>query len=704
MYKDKKIDSKLDSKNIEIEGKEDELKLIDKYESIWELDLSKDQEDRLLRIISKAVDDYETNTVDDRKSIYKWDDQYEGILDPKTFPWEGCANYHVPITELNVNALYSRVIKRFRTMDYLRVKSYRSTKDRSLTTQKYLRYLFEKKMKYTDLLMSTGRDIMKYGSGVFITTWEYCDKTKKVVLPKKKDKKVGEDPITKEPLIDTITEYVIEEQSTLEQTPRIEWVDLVDYFRSEESNRFVEPTWEARRLWVSPTELYHRAQKQYYDSDVVTKILSTELNKLPDDAKFIDRLNERELIEWWGWISLDESKGDDIEEPERIVFTYDRKAKKILKVMRFPYLFENSNFTVINMERRSTTWRGRGMCQKLEHVNIEMDKLHDLYIDSAAIVTCKSFKKRRGADTNFLLENFYPGVVWDVGKMDDVEVMELGDVPIAPMNELNMLEQLAAKQTGIGSYQMGQDKGPSQPTAAGQLAVIQEGNITLDEIAKEFTFGTIRMAQQVLQMVKQFRPEDEFLEVMDEQDAELINKVPVDIDELIDDPELIIVDRSVIEEQDYKIQAQEQYNMVRSDPILMQIPRIYAATIRNLAVAYKTIDPDLLVPTEEEIMEVSRRLADQVQMQDMQKEIARGQFQQQIAQLQAQVQQQKIQAQQQMAMGQQQTQRGIAQDKNMASIEQQKLDQAHQLESQAREQDAGMISQVLQPGTEGVGT
>lgn len=685
-------------KDIEVEGSEDEIKLIDKYESIWELDLDKEQEDRLFRIISKAVDNYETNTKSDREDIYKWDDQYEGILSPKTFPWEGCANYHVPITELNVNSLYSRVIKRFRTMDYLRVKSYKETKDRSLLTQKYLRYLFEKKMKYTDLLMSTGRDILKYGSGVFITTWEYYERKKKCVVPKPKTRKIT-DPMTNEKIeVDDGFEYVVEEQSTLEQTPKIEWVDLVDYFRSEESNRFVEPTWEARRLWVSATELYHRARKHYYDEDEVTKILSEELKKLPEDQKFVDKINEREIIEWWGWITLDESSDDELVEPERIVFTYDRKAKKILKVMRFPYHFETSNFTVINMERRSTTWRGRGMCQKLEHVNIEMDKLHDLYIDSAALVTCKSFKKRRGADTNFLLENFYPGVTWDVGKMDDIEVLQLGDVPIAAANELDMLEKLAAKQTGIGSYQTGQDIGPSQPTASGQLAVIQEGNITLDEIAKEFTFGTIRMAQQVLQMVKQFRPEDEFLEVMDEQEAELINKVPVNIDELIEDPELIIVDRSVIEEQDFKMQGQELYNLVRSDPILMQIPRIYVAAVRNLTTAYKTIDADLLVPTEEEIQEVSARIAEQVQMQDMQKEIAKGQFQMQMAQIQAQVQQQKIQAQQQQAAAQQQTQRGIAQDKNAAAIEQQKLDQAYQLEAQAREQDAGIIGQVLQQG------
>lgn len=681
---------KYDTPKAEVEGNEDEAKLLGKYEEIWELDLDKEQEDRLLNIISKAVDNYESNTKDFREQLYNWDDQYEGVLQPKTFPWEGCANYHVPITELNVNSLYSRVIKRFRTMEYLRVKAYRDNKDRALLTQKYLRYLFEKKMKYTDLLMSVGRDILKYGSGVFITTWDYYERTKKMVVPKQKQKKVGTDPLTSQPIYDMVTEYVIEEQTTLCQTPKIEWVDLTDYMRSEESNRFVEPTWEARRIWMSATEFYQKAQHNEYNQKEVVKIINDEFSKLPEDQQLVAKLNEREIIEWWGWITLDEPEDDELIEPERIVFTYDRKAKKILKVMRFPYFFDESNFTVINMERRSTTWKGRGMCQKLEQVNIEMDKLHDLYIDSAAIVTCKSFKKRRGADTNFLLENFYPGVVWDVGKMDDIEVMQMGDVPIAPANELKMLEGLAAKQTGIGAYQTGQDVGPSQPTASGQLAVIQEGNITLDEIAKEFTFGTIRMAQQVLQMVKQFRPEDEFLEVMDEADAEIVNKIVVDIDELIEDPDLIIVDRSVLEEQDFKNQALELYNMVRTDPILSQITRIYTAAVKNLTVAYKTIDADLLVPTEEELQEAMMKHAQQQQIADMALEAQRGQTQLQLAQINAAVKQQQIQAQQQAAQGQQQTQERIAEGRNAA-----------QLEAQKREQDAAQVNQVLQSGEEG---
>jgi lipopolysaccharide assembly outer membrane protein LptD (OstA) len=114
----------------------------------------------------------------------------------------------------------------------------------------------------------------------------------------------------------------------------------------------------------------------------------------------------------------------------------------------------------------------------------------------------------------------------------------------------------------------------------------------------------------------------------------------------------------------------------------------------------KTIDSDLMVPTEEEISEANQRLADQVSMQDMQKEIAKGQFQMQLAQIQAQVQQQKIQAQAAAQQGAQQTQMAIAEGKNQAMLEKSKQEGELALEQQARDQDANIIGQVLQPGQE----
>lgn len=669
---------------IEKEQKEDQ-ELLEKYQELWDLKLSDKKKEQLLSVISKMVDDYEKESGEFKEQLYKWDDQYEGILPSKIYPHKGCANYHDPITEMNVNAIYSRTIRRFRDFSYLRVKQYKSNKDRSLITQKYLRFLFAKKLDYINLLMSTLRDPIKYGSGIYITTWNIEEKVKKVVEPVVKQEKVGED-LDGTPIMVDKTEFEIKEYKRYKYQPKIEWVNLLDYFRSDDTNTLEEPTWEARRIWKSAVKFQQAAQCEGYDEDNVDEILRDSLNLA--NTKSIENLNEREIIEWWGWIRLTD---DPTDFPERIVFTYDRKAKKFLKVQRFPYLFDESNFSSVCLERRSHDWRGRGVCQKLEHVNAESDKLHDIYIDSAALVACKSFKKKRGADTDFLLEPFYPGVVWEVSNMDDIQVMELGETPVSPLRELEMLDQKAARQTGIGAYQMGQESGQiSQPTASGQLAIIQEGNIVLDEIAKEFMQLTIRVARQVLSMIHQFRPEGDLLMLMDDEEmATLTDPYEVSIDELIDDPELIVVDKSVLEEQEYKNQAVEQYQLVRQDPMLANIPRIYLGVVRNLFTAYKTIDADLLVPTEEEYFAVQKMLQDQAEAMKMQLEMQKLQLTAQRDQMQAQLKQQQMQQQQQ--------QQQAAMQQQAAQAE---ADRKTQLEQQAREQDFNMVQGILGEGEE----
>lgn len=682
----KMLKLKLYFKEVESDDSDDQTddqKIIEKYKEIWELDLDSKEKERLIGVISRMVDNYEKDSEDFKEQLYKWDDQYEGILPNKRYPYDGCANYHDPITEMNVNAIYARAIRRFRDFSYLRVKQYKSIKDRSLITQKFLRYLFAKKLNYVDLLMSTLRDPIKFGTGIYITTWIIDETKKKVVEPEVTQEKVAED-LNGEPIYVDKTEYKIKEYTRYRYQPKVEWVSLLDYGRSDDTNTLDEPTWEYRRIWKSAVKFRQAAKNEGYSKQSVEDILSDALDKT--GVKNIEDLAERELIEWWGWIQIDEE-----DEPERIVFTYDRKSKKFLKCQRYPYLFDESNFSKVNLERRSHDWRGRGICQKLEHVNAESDKLHDIYIDSAALVACKSFKRKKGADTNFLMESFYPGVVWDVQNMDDIVPMELGDAPVSPLRELELLDQKAHRQTGIGAYQTGQESGQiSQPTASGQLAIIQEGNIVLDEIAKEFMGLTIRIARQVLSMVRQFRPENELMQIMEEDDrAAMTEPYEVSIDDLVDDPELIIVDKSVLEEQEYKNQATEKYQMVRQDPILASIPRIYLNAVRDLFTAYKTIESELYVPTPEEYTEAQKMLGDQAEAMKAQLEMQKLQLTAQRDQLQAQLKQQQMQQQQQAQQQQMQQQAGQAD-----------ADRATKMEMQARDQDYNMVREMLGQGEE----
>ena len=339
------------------------------HEELWELELSDEQKSDMVNMAEHLVSEYEKSedTVQYHNDIYKWHDQYEGILPAKDYPWEGCANYHVPITEMNVNAYYSRIIRRFRGMDYLKVKQYREIKDRAILTQRYLRYLFIKKIGWVDLGMTVFRDIIKYGTGIFCTTFDFTERKKKAVVPRTKMEEQI-DPFTKEKIQIPGVDYVIEEHTYFDMKPKVEWVDLLDYFRSDDSDRFAVPAWEARRIWKSAVDLWQLGNSEEFDKENTMALLrkeleSQEMSETNPKKKGVEYLNERELIEWWGWMRIEK---DPLSEPVRLVLWYDRKSRKFLKAIRFPYFFDESNFTIINFERRANTWRGRGICEKLE--------------------------------------------------------------------------------------------------------------------------------------------------------------------------------------------------------------------------------------------------------------------------------------------------------------------------------------------------
>jgi hypothetical protein len=165
------------------------------------------------------------------------------------------------------------------------------------------------------------------------------------------------------------------------------------------------------------------------------------------------------------------------------------------------------------------------------------------------------------------------------------------------------------------------------------------------------------------------------------------------VEQLIDDPELVVTDRSILEETEYKNKAIEIYNVVSRDPIMSQIPRIYTAAMRNLVQAYKILDDDLLLPEEQEIQEVMQRSSELVQIQKLQELVAKGQLQLQASQIQAAVKQQELAVRQQEGAANRQ-----------ANAVESERDRQFQRESQERQiaaEEAQAVQQNLQRGTEG---
>src|SRR3990172_4028212 len=67
-----------------------------------------------LDLAAQVLADHANGLTDRIEREQRWaddDDQYHGILPKKTFPWAGCANFHVPLTRTGVETLKPRLIE-----------------------------------------------------------------------------------------------------------------------------------------------------------------------------------------------------------------------------------------------------------------------------------------------------------------------------------------------------------------------------------------------------------------------------------------------------------------------------------------------------------------------------------------------------------------------------------------------------------------
>ena len=62
------------------------------------IDLSDDQNERLVKILDRELKDYETNTSGLQTRLGYYNDLVEGIVEDTDEPFEGASNVHIPLT------------------------------------------------------------------------------------------------------------------------------------------------------------------------------------------------------------------------------------------------------------------------------------------------------------------------------------------------------------------------------------------------------------------------------------------------------------------------------------------------------------------------------------------------------------------------------------------------------------------------------
>src|SRR3990167_9398927 len=266
-----------------------------------------------LALAARALQDSADALTDRAERERRWamdDDQYHGILPVKTFPWKGCANFHVPLTRTGVETLKPRLIESALGDDQpILVRPVEATDEaRQDITERFLNWQVMTQLDLAPLVAESAHRFLVPGLVIAKTLWRVEERTLRAVrtfpaempLPEilsmlfetrtpQDLKKDGDDTWTgtlKSPtgarrpvtltfkfLPDETQVLVVKEEVTYE-APRVELLDVEDFIVPINGGGDAQRIpWCQQRLWLDEAALRRKVRLGVFDQDAVEALI-----------------------------------------------------------------------------------------------------------------------------------------------------------------------------------------------------------------------------------------------------------------------------------------------------------------------------------------------------------------------------------------------------------------------------------------------
>ncbi len=155
---------------------------------------------------------------------------------------------------------------------------------------------------------------------------------------------------------------------------------------------------------------------------------------------------------------------------------------------------------------------GYSIPEIIEQSQEEQAQIHNARRDSNTIGNIPTFKKKRYADSPNPSSEWYPGKVFELEAMDDMDVLNLQVNYNSMIDEEKHIMFLAEQYTGVSAPMQGYGAGVLQGkrgiyNAGGTLALLAEGNRRLDIYLHRARYPFHDIGNLIFQSYKQFRPD-----------------------------------------------------------------------------------------------------------------------------------------------------------------------------------------------------
>lgn len=198
-----------------------------------------------------------------------------------------------------------------------------------------------------------------------------------------------------------------------------------------------------------------------------------------------------------------------------VIATLEETNKKLIDVYFNPY---PENWNIYQDYRpfpREDFIYGESMCELLQMAQEETSWIHNDRRNNSYLANAPVFKRKNGSLLPNPSTNWYPGKVFDLENMDDLEVVAIGRNYSDTLAEENWDIQLAERLSGIGALAQGYAGGMMGKrgiyNATGTLAIMSESNQRQDTNIRDARWVLGQIAKTHVMLQASIGPDDPIL-------------------------------------------------------------------------------------------------------------------------------------------------------------------------------------------------
>lgn len=434
-------------------------------------------------------------------------------------PWDGAADYFIPLTEWIVDAVWGRVLKvLFYKRPYMTAKGTEASdteKEGGVTdfvdqVNSEIINLYDNFKFYVKQMIKLPFAVLKYCwvheydrvyEKAKATVFMSPDGTmQEQILPEEQDKAMQ--LVASGFIPGGEQEVIVLNEREIYNAPKLQYIKFEDYVWAPNSKKGLKPYWEGDRFWLTISEMQNNIE---FNPEVVEKLKrNIQINGAsPSQQVIANRSTLFECFHWYGrlpvnkQLMIDFQAEDAVEHEVHAIVTY--KDKELLMVNQWEYkrdprlerVYIRSGFE----ETEGFTFRS--LVDKLYMTQKELNTLHNNIMNNAVLAMMKVFTKRRTlVGDEYSRPKLKPGIFLDVDLPTDIGVLEVGDVKNISFELESTFINFAERLSNISVYQTGTARSTGGAKTKGEVdRTVYEGNIGIDKFIENCFASMKKIAQ-----------------------------------------------------------------------------------------------------------------------------------------------------------------------------------------------------------------